>query len=158
MPTPPDVPTLILICGMPGAGKTTLAKQLETEIGAIRFCPDEWIKPLLADENDREERDRLRDPVELLQWQTAQRLLAGGARVIMENGFWSREERDRHLATARALGARVELHFLDVPKDEIWRRLERRNGASDPSSFAITREELDAWWPWFTPPDAQELA
>ena len=41
--------TLFLICGLPGAGKTTLARQLEATHAALRLCPDEWIAPLLAD-------------------------------------------------------------------------------------------------------------
>ena len=36
---------LILLCGIAGAGKTTLAKQLEAE-GAVRMCPDEWLDAL----------------------------------------------------------------------------------------------------------------
>ncbi len=35
--------TLILICGLPGSGKTTLAQTLEKERNAIRMCPDDWI-------------------------------------------------------------------------------------------------------------------
>lgn len=56
--------TLILICGLPGAGKTTLAKKLAIERNAIRLCPDDWIIAILKDLNDIPERDRLRDPVE----------------------------------------------------------------------------------------------
>lgn len=41
--------TLFLICGLPGAGKTTLARQLEHAQPALRLCPDEWIVGLLAD-------------------------------------------------------------------------------------------------------------
>ena len=55
--------TLHLICGLPGSGKTTLAKQLETSEGAVRFCPDEWIAEILLDPDDRAEMDRLRDIV-----------------------------------------------------------------------------------------------
>jgi predicted kinase len=33
---------LILICGLPGSGKTTLAKELEPGVPAIRLSPDEW--------------------------------------------------------------------------------------------------------------------
>lgn len=58
--------TLFLICGLPGAGKTTLAKQLENEYSAFRLCPDEWIAQILADPNDIAELDRLRSPVESL--------------------------------------------------------------------------------------------
>lgn len=34
--------TLFLMVGLPGSGKTTRAKELERETGAIRFTPDEW--------------------------------------------------------------------------------------------------------------------
>ena len=148
--------TLFLICGLPGAGKTTLAKQLEQEHAAIRLCPDEWIAALLADVNDIAERDRLRDPVEALQWGMAQRLLVLGTNVILENGFWSRAERASYRAQAEALGARVALHYLDVPQDELWARLARRNANLPPGTFAVTKEELALWWSWFEPPTKDE--
>ena len=97
--------TLHLICGLPGSGKTTLAKQLEKSESAVRFCPDEWIADLLLNPNDRKEMDRLRDIVESIQWSFAKRLLALGVDVILENGFWSREERSRFRAEAEAVGA-----------------------------------------------------
>jgi predicted kinase len=40
--------TLVLIVGLPGAGKTTLARRLEVERAALRFTPDEWMKAMLA--------------------------------------------------------------------------------------------------------------
>ena len=135
--------TLILICGMAGAGKTTLAKQLEISRHAIRLCPDEWIKAVLKDESDKSERDRLRDPVEAIQWKMAQRLLCLGVTVILENGFWTKDERDKFRSQGKALGARVELHFLDVPREEVWRRIDRRNSKLPEDCFRITREELD---------------
>ena len=43
-------PVLTLLVGLPGAGKTTLAKKLERETGAIRFTPDEWHLFLFGDD------------------------------------------------------------------------------------------------------------
>jgi predicted kinase len=149
--------TLFLLCGLPGAGKTTLAQQLEQEHAALRFCPDEWIAALLADANDIAERDRLRDPVEALQWKTAQRALVLGANVVLENGFWSRAERASYRAQAEALGARVELHYLDVTRDELWARLAKRNAHLPPGTFRVTEEQLDLWLSWFEPPTKDEL-
>jgi predicted kinase len=152
------MPTLTLICGLPGAGKTTLARQLERERPALRLCPDEWIAQILADPADIAELDRLRDPIEAIQWGVAARALALGVNVVLEWGFWSREERARYRAWGEALGARVELRYLEVGRDELWARLERRNADLPPGTFAITAEQLDLWISWFQPPSPDELA
>ncbi len=148
--------TLFLICGLPGAGKTTLAKQIERDRSALRLSPDEWIVPILADVTDIAERDRLRSPVEALQWELAKRLLSLGQNVILENGFWSHAERESYRAEAEALGAEVELHYLDVERDVLWARLQRRNAALPPGTFVVTEAELDEWWGWFEPPVDEE--
>jgi predicted kinase len=36
-----EVPRLLLMCGLPGSGKTTLATQLAAGLPAVRLCPDE---------------------------------------------------------------------------------------------------------------------
>jgi predicted kinase len=151
------MPTLFLICGLPGSGKTTLAKELEISEGALRLCPDEWITALLNDPSNIPELDRLREPVESLQWEIAKRLLVLGTNVILENGFWSKEERMRFRAQAEKLGASVELRFLDVPRDELWRRLSKRNMDLPPGTFAVAEEQLDLWSGWFEPPTPDEF-
>ena len=149
--------TLYLICGLPGAGKTTLARQLELTQGAVRLCPDEWIAAILQDHSDRTEMDRLRAIIESQQWALAQRLLELDTSVILENGFWSRSERDAYRERASGLGARVELHFLDVDLDELWARLQRRNAEAPQGSFEVSRDELQLWFTWFERPSAEEL-
>ena len=81
---------LILICGLPGAGKTTLARQIEQRLPALRLCGDEWMALLAVDPHDEPARDR----IEVLFWQLAQRLLVLGQSVILESGFWLRSDRD----------------------------------------------------------------
>jgi predicted kinase len=151
------MPTLILICGLPGAGKTTLARELESSLPALRLCPDEWITTIIANPSDREELDRLRTPVESVQWEVARRALALGLNVILEWGFWSREERGYSRTEAEALGAHVELRYLEVSRDELWARLSKRNVNLPPGTFAVTEEQLDLWSSWFQAPTAEEL-
>lgn len=126
---------LFVICGLPGSGKTTLAKQLEVTHSAARFCPDE----VLADLWNQEARAEL----EAAMWADAQDLLARGRNVVIEFGSWARHERDELREGARRVGAAVELHYLEVPLDELVRRLEIRN--TQPGETTITRAHLEEW-------------
>ena len=72
-------PTLAIICGLPGAGKTTHARRLEGEMNAVRFCPDEWMQALGITIHD----ERCRDNIEQLQWALAKRLLRLGQSVLI---------------------------------------------------------------------------
>ena len=145
---------LILICGLPGSGKTTLARQLAVEVPAVRLCPDEWKHDLGIDYYDEQGRVRL----ETRLWRLAQELLGLGQSVILENGFWAREEREELRLGARDLGVAVELRYLEAPVDELWRRLEIRNEEGRPGTAPIKREDLEKWSRQFEAPDATELA
>src|SRR5271170_393459 len=118
---------LIIVCGLPGSGKTTHAKLLETRLHGVRLCPDEWMNDISLDLYDEEKREK----IEALQWSLGQRLLALGLTIIVEWGTWGRSERDKLRLGARALGAAVELHYLTAPVDVLFSRIQRRN-AEDP--------------------------
>ena len=101
------------------------------------------------------ERDRLRSPVEALQWDLAKRLLTLGQNVILEWGFWSCEERESvRLEAEDRRDRRVALSCRNA--NELWDRLSRRNAALPPGTFAVTKDELDEWWGWFEPPGEDE--
>lgn len=144
---------LIILCGLPGSGKTTLAARLEQQLGAVRLCSDEWMTALGFDLYDEEGRAR----VESLQRQVAVQLAGVGVIVVYESGGWSRAERDDFAAAARAVDASVELRFLDVPIDVLWERLAARNAALPPASAVIERADLLRWAEGFERPSADEL-
>ena len=58
---------------------------------------------------------------------------------------------------ARGLGVGVELHYLEVPTDELWRRIEARNSEPPWDSEPIRRAHLDEWSTLFQAPGAAEL-
>ena len=141
---------LIIVCGLPGSGKTTHAKKLEQELRAIRFCPDEWM---LALDGKLCEID-LRIRIEKLQWKLAQNLLTLGHTVVIEWGTWAKSERDALRLGARKLGAAVELHFLDAALQELLDRIHRR----DMESSNITMDDLMMWDAQFQRPCEEEMA
>jgi predicted kinase len=127
---------------------------LERELSAVRLGSDEWMTALGMDLYDEDGRGR----VEALQRDVAVQLVGKGMTVVYESGGWSRAERDAFREAARAVGASVELQFLDVPVDELWERLSKRNSALPAASAVIERNDLLAWAESFERPDADELA
>ncbi|MEZ5182280.1 MAG: LD-carboxypeptidase [Acidimicrobiales bacterium] len=147
-------PRLILPCGLPGAGKTTLARRLASERGAVRLTKDEWQWALGSTPWDRE----LGARIEAQLVQQAEELLRLGVSVVLDFGLWSRAERDELRRRARALGVGIELHVLTPPVEELWRRVEARNDTEPWSTAPIARSDLEGWAAGFEAPDAVELA
>ena len=50
----------------------------------------------------------------------------------------------------------MELHLLDVPLEERWRRIDLRN--AEVGAVLITRSQLESMEHWWQPPDPAELA
>jgi len=143
---------LVLICGLPASGKTTLARELARRIPAITLNKDHWTTQLGHDVWD----DKFRVRLEAQLWALTRELLAQGQSVILDWGHWARVERDEKRLGARALGVGVELHYLDVPLEELIARAERRNASGEWSASPIARAHLEQWATTFQAPDEEE--
>ncbi len=95
-----------------------------------------------------------RQRVEQLQWKLAQDYLGLGHKVVIEWGTWAKSERDVLRIGARAIGAGVELHFLDEPIDVLYERISQRKRESPP----IQRDDMAKWTALFERPSPEELA
>lgn len=140
---------LIIVCGLPGTGKTTFASALARD-GGVRFAPDDWMEALGIDLWDHESRDR----VEALQWDIARQVLVSGGTAIIEWGTWGRAERGRLREEARALGAGVELVYLAAPPEVLFERVSARGRENPP----ITLEDIREWAAAFEVPGDEEWA
>ena len=108
-------PKLMIFCGLPGSGKSTVARQLERETGALPLNVDDWVAALGVDFWD----DEFRHKLERRLYKHFLKLLELGQSVILEDGSWKRDERDELRRTARNLGAIAEIHYFDYPFDEL---------------------------------------
>jgi predicted kinase len=145
---------LLLTCGLPAAGKTTLASQLAADRGALRLTQDDWLIALGSNPWDASTREK----VDRELWRLAQEALRLGVSVVLDFGLWARSERDEMRAVARRLGVGVELHYLDVAPDELWRRIRARNAEEPWNRYPIGRADFEDWLGIFEAPDAAELA
>jgi predicted kinase len=143
----------VLICGLPASGKSTLARRLAPKIPAIRLDKDQWTIQLGHDPWD----DDFRPLVEGQLWTLTQELLSKSQSVILEWGHWARVERDEKRLGARALGAGVELHYLDAPLEELIKRADRRTASGEWTASPMTKAHFEEWATIFQPPDEDEF-
>jgi predicted kinase len=116
------------------------------------------MEPLFGTELPQVELDSHRTPVETVQWEVAAAALRLGVNVVLGNGCWARAERDDFRRRAEALGAKVEIRYLEVPREVLWERLSRRNANPPPHTFKVTKAQFDEWWGVFEAPGPEELS
>lgn len=133
---------LHLICGLPGSGKTTLAKSIAASNGAIRLCPDEWIKDIWNEKYETEG-NQFRDQIEQLQWKIGKEILRNSIDVIIEWGTWGRNEREKLRDEAKAVGAKVKFYYLEVPREILKERILKRNQEINSYEFYIHETEIE---------------
>jgi len=156
------MPTVHLICGTLGAGKTTLARRLARETESVRFSLDEWIMQLFGTEAP----EPMQFPwwVERAQrcslqiWALCRQLLSVDRDVILDFGFPTREHRAEYIALARAAGATVKLYVVNADPSLRRQRVRSRN-EQRAETFALTVTDgmfagSESWW---EPPTAAEL-
>jgi predicted kinase len=134
-------PTLFLTVGLPGTGKTTAARRIEVEQGAIRLTKDEWVKALYGHENP----PSAQDVIEGRLVEIGLRALELGNDVIIDFGLWGRDERSALRQAAADRGATVEMRYFELTSAKQRRRLARREAEAPHTSWPISDEELSEW-------------
>ncbi|WP_353644103.1 ATP-binding protein [Mesorhizobium sp. WSM2239] len=156
--------TLHLMVGLPGSGKTTLARKLEAEYSALRLTVDEWHTRLFgsdvhddSDEADWSRHNARHAAIEALLWEATARVLVLGVDVILDFGFWTRSERDELRAKAHDLGAGFRIHFADISEELLLERIKARNAQLPAGTFHIPEIKLKEWMHLFEPPLPDEF-
>lgn len=145
--------TLVLMVGLPGAGKTTRAEELAAARRALRLTPDEWMISLF----DGSQPDGKRDILEGRLITLALRALRLGTSVVLDFGLWSRDERSALRWLAAAAGAACEVVYLPVAEDVQRARIAHRQATAPHTTFPMSEAAIGEWRKRFQPPDAAEL-
>lgn len=153
-----DGPTLFLMVGLPGSGKTFRARELAGERGALRLTPDEWALSIFGQQDRHQEPGGMR-------WLLEGRLIALAidalrlrVSVVLDFGLWSREERSALRWMAASVGASCEIVYLPVEREVQWDRIQHRWKHTPERAFPMAEAELDLWRAQFQVPDADELS
>lgn len=148
-----SVPTLMLMVGLPGAGKTTRAKELAAAHHALRLTPDHWMVPLFGDSMAGGTRFVLEGRLISVALQA----LRLGVSVVLDFGLWARDERSALRWLAHANGAACTVVYLPVDKDVQLARIARRQQAEPHRTFRMSEADVDRWRDQFQVPDTEEL-
>jgi len=150
------MPTIHMICGPLGSGKTTFARHLEGELPALRFTHDEWMAIVYGQDPPRDRFPDFFQRISTLINSLWPKCVDLGWDVILDLNFWKRRQREEVREMVAAHRGTAILYRLDCAKALAWQRIQKRN--SDPRALHIAPATFEALWPQFEPPGPDEAA
>ncbi|MFI1096428.1 AAA family ATPase [Streptomyces sp. NPDC020917] len=151
--------TVVLMCGLPGAGKTTYARGLVRR-GYVRLSIDEAVWQRLGGRDaglvlEAGEFDLLKEEVRREQRQELVALMRAGRDVVVDYSFWSRAARDDYKALIESHGCRWELVHLKSDPATLERRLAQRNAEDGPNSVTVDAQLFHRYLTAFEEPHGE---
>ena len=129
---------VILICGRICCGKSTYAEQLRLQNKAGLLSIDE-ITLALFWQYCGDKHDEYVERTQKYLFQKSLEFIEVGLDVILDWGFWMKEEREEAKEFYQSRGIPCEMHYIDV-SEECWqKRLVKRN-------HAVTAGEASAYY------------
>ena len=124
--TPHGRPALVVIMGLPGVGKSHVARLLCAELGAAHVASDELRRRLFIAASYADEENRA---VFAAAGALVDSLLAAGHRVVLDATNLRARNRERAVSVARQQGVPVLHVRVDAPDAEVRARLAARRAA-----------------------------
>jgi len=156
----PVTPTLVVMTGLSGSGKSTVAQVLAAELGAVRLRSDVERKRLhgLQPADDSSGRIYSEDATRLTYDRLAllaSTALRSGVSVVVDAASLHRRERQRFIDVSAAMNAPAAIVMCTAPLETLLERVRTRaQAATDPSE--ATEAVLERQIGWQEPLDAAE--
>ena len=150
------MPTLYLICGKIGAGKSTLAKQLAARPATLLISEDHWTSTLFADDlKTIEDYGKYSARLRAAMTPHIVAILGKGLSVVLD--FPANTLRQRAWMKGLVELAKVghELHVLDTSDAICKQRLRQRN-SSGAHPFQVSDAEYEQFTRYYAPPTSDE--
>jgi predicted kinase len=141
-------PTFVILSGLPGTGKTTLAERLAGDLGWLLIAVDDLaLSPAPLDSSDPHS---FWNPVIQTLLEVCETQLHSGTSVIADSAFMDRD-RFHAKSIARNTGARFRPVHTFVSDEGVWeQRVRERFEVSDPDDDIATWERIQRreFRPW----------
>ncbi len=150
---------VILLCGKICSGKTTYAKQICEERGAVLLSSDELISSLFHP-NENDYHDRIIDKVHLYLMNKSTEIINSGADVVLDWGFWTPLSRETMSKFYHQQGVDIEWHYLNILKINWERNIKNRNNDvlnNKTTDYFVDCGLLDKLEKLFVPPLTDEI-
>ena len=130
---------LVLLCGKPGSGKTTIAKYLQQNHNYIHFSADDFMLKLFGEIQQRELFEQKLQLTKDLIYSICDQLLPNND-VVLDFGFWTKSE--RLSVTNRFVNSQVKLVYIKLDDDEIYSRIQNRNNNLQPNEYYMDKPPI----------------
>ncbi|MBP1546659.1 MAG: ATP-binding protein [Oscillospiraceae bacterium] len=129
---------IYLMCGRICSGKSTHSQSLRKEKKAVVLSVDEITLALFGQDAGEKHDDYVAAAEEYL-YRKSLEIAENGIDVILDWGFWTKEERDYAREFYGSRNIPFEFHYIDITPDEWQKRIDKRNAD-------ITSGKLQAYY------------
>lgn len=153
------MPKVIMTCGKLCSGKTTYAKKLQKEGKAVILSVDEIMLAVFGQDAGEKHDDYVAGIKKYLYQKTLE-IIENGLDVILDWGFWTKEERAYARSFFGSNGIVNEFHYIEIEDSEWKRRIEKRNRdvlADNSDAYYVDEGLSEKFNAIFEKPDPSEI-
>lgn len=146
-------PCLILVGGLPGTGKSTLANALAQQAG-FRVIRSDVVRKQLAGVGSDECRSSFGQGIYTAEWtkrtyaeclRQSEELLFNGERVLVDANFRQEDQRRLFLNSGRRLGVPTVFLLCETHPEIVRTRLAQRSGDASDADWSIYVNAVETW-------------